>query len=131
MKLLRRALYLDAVAWAVSGAAFLFLPGTALRALGQAPIRDVAYVRVTGLVALALSMVMVLVAQKLDDVWWWSWTFAVTDAALATVAGLHAAVGVPPGSGSLLWWVVAAVSLALGAALLAGLGRTGQEKPFV
>jgi hypothetical protein len=97
----------------------------------QVEYTDYAYVRVCGVAAIGLAVLAVLVSRSLEAVWWWSWAFAVTAALVATVTALNALFSVPADSGSLLWWVFAGSNVALAAGLLVGLGRAGQEKPFV
>ena len=41
---------------------------------------------------------MVLVAQRIEDHWWWSWAFALLEVGTATVFAINAAVGVPDGA---------------------------------
>jgi hypothetical protein len=132
MALLRRVLYWQATLWATSALLQLAAPRWVLETVFRQPVApDVTYVRAMGVMAIAFALLMVLVAQRIEDVWWWSWAFALTDAALATVSGLNALFGPVEGSATTLWWLVAAVNVAFGAALLAGMARAGQEKPFV
>jgi hypothetical protein len=132
MKLLRRVLYYQAVVWSACGFAIAIAPELVLRRLfEQVPSPDDTYVRICGVMSIGLAMLMVLVAQKLDDVWWWSWAFAALDAAIVTITALHVLLGLPKGSGALLWWLFGGVNLVLGGTLLAGMARAGQEKPFV
>ncbi|MBI3648487.1 MAG: hypothetical protein HY240_07055 [Actinobacteria bacterium] len=131
MTLLRRVLYYQAAVWTGCGAAIAIAPRWVLMTLfDQAPSPDYGYVRVSGAMSVGLALVMVLVAQRIEDVWWWSWAFALTDAAIVTITALHALFGLPAGSGSLLWWLFAGTNLALGAGLLVGMARAGHEKPF-
>jgi hypothetical protein len=131
MKLLRRVLYYQAAAWTACGLAVAVAPRLVLQTLfEQVPYPDHTYVRVCGVMSVGLALTMVLVAQKVEDLWWWSWAFALTDAAIVTITALHALFGLPDGSGALLWWLFAGVNAALGAALLAGMGFAAQEKPF-
>jgi hypothetical protein len=46
------------------------------------------------------------------------------------VFAINAMFGVPEGAAAWPWWILAGVSAAVGAGLLAGLGIAGQEKPF-
>jgi uncharacterized membrane protein HdeD (DUF308 family) len=132
MALLRRVLYWQATLWAASGLLQLAAPRWVLETVFRQPVApDVTYVRAMGVMAIAFALLMVLVAQRIEDVWWWSWAFALTDVALATVSGLNALFGPVEGSATTLWWLVAAADVAFGAALLAGMARAGQEKPFV
>jgi len=132
MALLRRVLYWQAALWTLSGLLYLAIPRWFLETLfGQPQVADLAFVRITGVLAVACSLMMVLVAQRLDDVWWWAWTFAITDAALATICALNALFGPVSGSATLLWWLLAAIHLLAGAAILLGMGQAGQERPVV
>jgi hypothetical protein len=132
MKLLRRVLYYHAAIWFVCGISIATAPSWILRTLfDQVPYPDYTYVRVCGAMSVGLALVMVLVAQKIEAVWWWSWAFAVTDAGIVTITALHAVVGPPDGSRSVLWWVFAGVNLVLGGGLLRGMAEAGREKPFV
>jgi len=131
VKLLRRFLYYQAAVWAACGLSIALLPGPILRAFDQRAVSDPTFFRIGGVLSVALALLMILVAQRLDDVWWWSWTFAITDAALATVAALHALFDLPRSSGALLWWLIVAGNLAFGVGVLAGMARAGQENPFV
>ena len=132
MKLLRRVLYYQAAVWSACGLAVAIAPHWVLQTLfDQIPYPDDAYVRVSGVMSVGLALTMVLVAQKIEDLWWWSWAFALTDAGIVTITALHALFGLPGDSGAALWWLFASVNLTLGAALLAGMGLAAQEKPFV
>jgi hypothetical protein len=131
MKLLRRVLYYQAAVWVACGVTTAIAPGTVLRLFDQVQYPDVTYVRVCGVMSVALALLMVLVAQKTDEVWWWSWAFAAADASIVTITALHATFGLPDGSGALLWWLFAGVNLMLGGAMLVGMAQAGQEKPFV
>lgn len=130
--LLRRVLYWQAAAWAVGGVPELLAPRWLLEGVfDQPPAPDHAYVRAAGAMALGMAMLMVLVAQRIEEVWWWAWAFVLTDAALATICLLTAALGPQGGSGVLLWWLLGGANVAFGAGLMAGLGLAGQERPPV
>ena len=132
MRWLRNALYVTAAWWAVCGVAITLIPATILHGwFNQPPYPDYAYVRATGILCVGMALLMVLVAQRLDDVWWWSWAFAITAAALATLAAINAVWGRPQDAGSLLWWLFAGANLLLTAALLLGMQAASREKPFV
>lgn len=131
MKLLRTALYAGAAAWAASGLAFAIAPRAVVHGVFQDPsIREWALVRTLGVVSIGLAMLMVLVAQRLEDVWWWSWAFIITTAGVATVNGVHAIFADGSGRAELMYWLISAVNAALCAGLLLGMGRAAQEKPF-
>jgi hypothetical protein len=131
MSLLRRVLYAQALLWAVTGLALAFVPRFMLHTVfGQVVGPEDAWVRIAGVESIVLAMLMVLVAQRSDQVWWWSWAFVLLEAGVAVIAVTHVLFGLPPGSSSLLWWLLAAVGVVFAAALLLGLGRTGQERPL-
>jgi hypothetical protein len=72
---------------------------------------------------------MVLVARRLETLWWFAWAFVLASAGSAIVALLNALFGLPDGVSPLLWWVFAAFSTAFTVGLLAGLAKTGTERP--
>jgi hypothetical protein len=129
---LRRSLLAFAVVWAGCGAAIALVPRVVLIDLfDQVEYPDYAYVRVCGVAAIGLALLAVLVSRSLGTVWWWSWAFALTAALTATVTTLNALFSVPKDTGHIFWWLFAASNAVLAAGLLIGLGRAGQEKPFV
>ena len=131
MTLLRRMLRLQATVWALSGAALTLMPRFVLVTVAkQAPPPDLTFARIIGIISIGLALMAVLLSQHLQDIWWWAWAFALTDAGIVTVAVLNVLIGKPADSGSGLWWLFAAVNALLAAGLLLGLGRAGQEKPF-
>jgi hypothetical protein len=131
MTLLRRVLYYQAFVWGACGIAIAVAPHWVLQSVfDQVSYPDEAFVRVCGAMSVGLALLMVLVAQKVDVVWWWAWAFAMTDAAIVTITGTHALFGLPVGSGAAVWWLFAGVNLVLGASILVGIGRAAQAKPF-
>jgi len=131
MTLLRRILKAQAALWAGFGLALVVAPGWLIETLaGQPPVGDDAWIRVLGVVAIVLALLMVLVAQRLEEVWWWSWAFVALEAGTATIFALHALLGLPSGAAAWWWWVLAASNGAIGALELIGLGLASQEKPF-
>jgi len=131
MTFLRRALQAFAVVWAGCGLAVAIAPRWVLVSwFSQVPYPDYTYVRICGVAAIGMGMLAVLVSRTLAEIWWWSWAFAFTSVLVAVITALHALAGPPPGSGTLLWWTFAGVNAVLGAALMLGMGRAGQEKPF-
>ena len=99
-----------------------------LTVFDQIGYSDFAYVRFAGVEAIALALLMVTVANHLEDNWWWSWAFVVATGALAIVAIVNVAAGLPHGSSSGLWWLVFAVNVVLALGLLWGLAKTGTER---
>jgi len=129
MALLKRILYLHAAVWAIAGAGLAVFPHQILIHLfKQEGYVDYAWIRILGLESLGLAMLMVLVAQRAADVWWWSWAFVVPTILIAVVAVLNATLSLPKFSSSVLWWLLAAVSAALAAGLAWGLVRTSRER---
>lgn len=131
VKLLQRLLKVDAALWSVFSLALLIAPAWVLEGLlDQPPLSQYAWMRTIGVMGLVLAMLMVLVGQKIEDLWWWSWSFAILAVGTATVFALTALLGVPSGAAAWPWWALAAVSAAVGAGLLVGMSQAGEEKPF-
>jgi hypothetical protein len=78
---------------------------------------------------MGLAFLMVLVAHRVEELWWWSWAFAIATTGSAAVALLHVAFGLSPGQSSVLWWVLALVALSFSGALLYGLFAASREQP--
>lgn len=132
MTLLRRLLKLNAALWALWSLSLLIAPGWILEdLLAQPPSPGYGWVRACAVMGLVLALLMVLVSQRLGELWWWSWAFAFLEVGTATVFALTALFGLPGDAAAWPWWTLAAVNGAMGAALLAGMGVAGQEKPFV
>jgi hypothetical protein len=132
MALLRRTLYSMAAAWAGCGAALVAAPRWVLvDVFDQVRYPDYAYVRIAGVVSFTSALLMVITAQKLEDMWVFTWAFVFAGAGTFGVALANAAWGRPDGSGALLWWLFAAASLVFTLGLLAGLAKTGSERPAV
>ena len=130
MDLLKRVLLIEAGVWAVCGLAITVVPGFVLVTMFDLPpLPDQGYVRVAGVFAFSLSLLMVLVARRLDALWWFAWAFVIATAGSAIVAFLNALFGIPDGASPLLWWLFALAGTAFTAGLLAGLAKTGTERP--
>jgi hypothetical protein len=132
MAFLQRVLKIQAALWITFGILVTLVPRWLLHdALGQPPMPEHAWTRVMGVMAVVLGMLMVLVAQRVTEVWWWAWSFAVLEAGTATVFALNAALGLPSGASAWPWWVLAAVNGLFGALDLVGIATAGREKPIV
>jgi hypothetical protein len=132
VKLLRRILTALAILWAAWGLVSVAVPRWLVDAVMDEPAAGAAvWVRTAGVMALVLALIAALVSQRLEDVWWWSWAFAVLEAGTATVFVLHALFGLPEGAPAWPWWTLGVVQGALAAGLLVGLADAGEEKPFV
>ena len=131
MDVLRRVLYVEALAFAILGLVFALIPGPALGLLGQPDYPDLVWVRIAGVDGFVLALLMVLVGHHAERAWWWSWAFVLATAGEALVATVAAALSLPPGTAVWPWWAFAALSWAFAAALLYGLARAGAEPPPV
>lgn len=128
MALLRRVLYLDALLNAALAVALIAAPRLLLVDLfAQPTYPDYAFVRVFGLAALTLAMLEVLVAQRVEDHYWWCWTFILFEGARAAILTLHVLFGLPDGASPFMWWLGAGVRWAVAFGLLLGLGRAAGE----
>ena len=106
------------------------VPHWVLSSLFDQPLYfDYAYVRVAGIESVGMSLLMVLVAHRVEELWWWSWAFAITTVASAAVALLNAAFGLGPHESSALWWVFSGVAVVFSLALLNGLYVASREQP--
>jgi hypothetical protein len=131
MNALRRVLYLEAGVWAVVGSALALAPRFVLiTVFDQPPQGEFTWLRLYGIQAVGLAMLMVLVAHRIEELWWWSWSFAMVTAATAAVVVLNAAFGLSPSQSSSLWWLFGLVALAFSFALLYGLFVSSREQPF-
>ena len=129
MVILRRALYATAAVWALSGLAIATVPHLWLvTVFDQAGYSDFAYVRFAGVEAIALALLMVVVAHHAEEAWWWSWAFVIATGAMAIVAMVNVAAGLPKESSAGLWWLIFGVNAVLGLSLLWGLAKTGTER---
>jgi hypothetical protein len=129
VRLLRRTLWWQAALWAVAGLAFLAVPGWLVETvLDQPPVGEEAWLRVMGAMAFILAMTMVLVANRIEDLWWWAWAFAILEIITAVVFALNAAFGLPDGAAAWPWWLLAGTNLVVGLLDLAGLGGTCLER---
>lgn len=130
MKALRRTLYLQAAVWGAFGLALAVAPRLVLESVFDQPRQEYAWVRLFGVNGVALAMLMVLVAHRIDELWWWSWAFAFMTAMTTTVVVLNAAFGLSPNQPALLWWSFSAVALGFSLALLYGLFVASGEQPL-
>jgi hypothetical protein len=130
MNALKRALYLEAAVWALAGLALSIAPRFVLESVFDQPPADPAWIRIVGIQAFGLAMLMVLVAHRIEDLWWWSWAFALVTLGVAAVAVLNAAIGLSPGQPATLWWLFSAAAVLSSLGLLAGLYVSSQEQPL-
>jgi hypothetical protein len=132
VKLLQRLLKVQAALWLIWSLGVLIAPAWVVEGLlRQPPTSQYAWLREMGIMGLVLAMLMVLVSQRIEEFWWWSWAFAVLEVGTATLLVLTASFGLSSDAVAWPWWVLAAVNAAIGAGLLVGMSDAGQEKPFV
>jgi hypothetical protein len=132
VKLLRRVLTVQAAVWGACGVAVVVVPHRIIhRVFDQPAYPDYTYVRLTGIMSAGLAMLMVLVAQRIEDAWWWAWAFILTTAGIVTATGLHALFGGPVGARPALWWLFAGLNGLFLVGLLAGMAAASREKPLV
>lgn len=138
MAVLRRVLYAQAAIAAVLGVVLAAVPRLFLETLfDQVPLPEYAWVRLVGIQLLATAMFSVLVAQRVEDLWFWGWAFAIPAALAFLVFGATAAVGLECAEvngvahcpGALLWWILAAIAGALSAGFVLALARASQDAP--
>ncbi len=128
MDLLRRVLYLQALGSFLGGLGLVVAPRFLLvTVFGQPEYPDYALVRLLGVADLALALLLVLVAQRVSELWWWSWAFVVLAGGTAAVVTLHAAFGLPDGASTWMWVGLSAYSWAIAFGLLWGLARAATE----
>jgi hypothetical protein len=130
MNALKRALYLEAAVWAVAGVVLSTAPRFVLSTVFDQPHPDAAWIRIVGIQAFGLALLMVLVAHRIEDLWWWAWAFALVAVVIAAVVVLNAAFGLAPGQSALFWWLFSGVALVFAFALLGGLYVSSQEHPL-
>ena len=130
MAILKRLLYLDALVTGVVGIAFAVTPRAVVETLlSQAPLADDAWLRLAGIAAITLALLMVPLGHRVEELWWWCWAFVVLEGGTAAVATLHVLFGLPEASAAWPWWVLAAGSWLFAFGFLWGLARTGVERP--
>jgi hypothetical protein len=128
---LRRTLYLQAAVWGAFGLALAVGPRFFLVTVFDQPHpQEYAWLRLFGVQSITLAMMMVLVAHRIQELWWWSWAFAFMTAFTATVVVLNAAFGLSPNQPGLLWWLFSAVALGFSLGLLYGLFVASREQPL-
>lgn len=128
---LRRVLYVQAAAWAVAGLSLAIVPRVVVATVfGQArPVGD-AWVRSIGVQAFGYALLMVLVGHRVEELFWWSWAFAIVTTGLAAVSLLNAAFGLAAGDSGALWWTFGVITAVFAFALLYGLFLASQEQPL-
>jgi hypothetical protein len=131
MAFLRRVLYWEAAAWALIGAVVVIAPKFLLvTLLEQVPYPEYSAFRIMGIQAMGIALIAVLIGQRIDEHWWWSWAILFVAAASATVFVLTGLLGLPEGSPTWPWLLFSALALLSAIGLLVGLARAGTEQPI-
>jgi hypothetical protein len=130
MAFLRRVLYWEAALWAFAGLAVAIAPRLVIVTLfDQVAYPEYSAFRLVGLQAFGLSLLSVLVAQRVQDHWWWSWAVVIVAAGATTIFALTALFAVPEASAAWAWWVFAGLGLLSAVGLLVGMAYAGSERP--
>ena len=127
MTFLRQVLRWQAIASALVGLALLVAPGPVVDGLMDQPPTPQVWVRTVGIASIVLAAQMVLVGRKLEDLWWWTWSFVVLEGLVALVSVATAIAGVDGGA-EWPWWVATAIALGFGALDVGGLAKAGTER---
>jgi hypothetical protein len=129
MTLLKRVLYWQAALWALSGVALFTVPGWLVeRVLNQPAVGDDVWLRAMGAMAVVLSLLMVLVAHHVDEVWWWAWAFVILEASTVALFAVNALVGLPAGAAAWPWWLIVGANTVVGALEVVALAKVGMER---
>ena len=92
MKLLRTVLYLDAVVWAATGVLLALIPVSLLEdVFHQVPLGDYVWVRMAAILGVGTALLMVMVAHRIETLWWFDWAFVLTEGALALLCACRMA----------------------------------------
>jgi hypothetical protein len=109
MKLLRRILHWEAgglIAYGlVAGLAPVWLLETVF---DQFPLGEYAWVRMTAITAVGFAALYVLVARRVEELWWFAWAFVLAGGGIALLAAINALFGLPDGESALFWWLLTA-----------------------
>lgn len=131
MTLLRRVLYLEAALVALAGILVAAVPRFVFTGLFDlVPYPEYVWPRIAGIEAFALALLMVLVAHRAEDLYWWSWAFVFVTASVSILILLKALLGFGPSNESKLWLIAGAGGVLLTAGLLWGLGKAGRDNPI-
>ena len=98
--------------------------------VGQPERGETAWIRLLGVQTFGLALVMVLVAHRVEELWWWSWAFAFTDVAVMGIVVLNLAFGLAPGQSAAVWWVASLVAVGFALWMLYALWITSRERPI-
>lgn len=126
MALLRRVLYLEALLWSAKGTVLALFPHYVLVTIaGMQPYPEYVWVRVVGIMAFAVALLMVLVGQDAERTWFWTWAFVFAQGGMTAVFLLKVILTSP--ATPALWWAAGAFSAVMTGLLLWGIARAFGE----
>lgn len=128
MRSLRTVLYVEAALFGLKGLVLAVVPGLALETVAGLPVpADHVWIRVTGILAITLALLMVLVAQNAEDDWYWTWAFIFAQGNLTLLFLVKALFG--SNDPTWFWWAGAIISAVLTGLLLWGVAMAYHERP--
>jgi len=147
VKSLRGVLFLHAALSGILGIACVLFPHTLLNVLQEDTpttlgfsvstavvadaVAETTTLRLLGVQTIVQAMFMVLVAQKIEAVWWWSWAFVIADLTVALLVTFHVLFGLAPREAAFPWWLTVILTLGFAIALLWGLFKAQQDQPII
>ena len=130
MSLLRRVLILEAAVLALAGGGMVIAPKFLTNTLfNMVLLPEYAWVRLGGIAAITLAMFSVLMARKIEELWWWSWGLVLGTGAVAILCLVKAGFGIGSGSPRVFWAVLGLGALAFTAGLMWGIAKASRETP--
>jgi hypothetical protein len=115
--------------WAAFGLVLAVAPGWLVEVLlDQPPVGEDAWLRAAGVMAVALAAQMVLVGHRIEELWWWSWTFVFLELGTALVFILNVTLGLREDAPAWGWWALATVTVSFAAWEVAALAKAGTER---
>jgi hypothetical protein len=90
---------------------------------------EYAWIRLGGIAAITLAMYCVLMARKIEDLWWWAWGMVLGTGAVAILCLVKAAFGIGSGSPRIFWAVLGIGALLFTVGLMWGIATASRETP--
>jgi hypothetical protein len=130
MSLLRKVLILEAAALAIAGVGMLIAPKFLTNTVfNMVLLPEYAWVRLGGVAAITLAMYCVLMARKIEELWWWAWGMVLGTGVVAILCLAKAALGIGSGSPRVFWGVLGLGALLFALGLMWGIARASSETP--
>jgi hypothetical protein len=122
-------LYVEGAMLAAGGIVLAVAPAwVTLTLFDQTDIGEYAWVRLAGIHAVGWAIMYVLVANRIEQIWWFCWAFVLVGGAIAALAALNALFGLTGREPASFWWLMAGTAAVFTALLLVGMARTGLER---